>query len=171
MITFESRVFVEHVTGRELTDFLLDCTDDAYNRWWPGVHLRMHVVRPGRPDHVGDLIFIDEFVGRRHLKATAEVVEAVPGTRIVWQVCRGVRLPIRLFLDLEDDTGGVALRHRIDAGFSGPGRLCDPLFSIYFGAGFATAMDTHVGTEFNLLRDQLRAAGPDHGPDSPTTAL
>lgn len=160
MLKFESRVFVGDVTGRELTEFLLDCTDDDYNRWWPGVHLRMHVVRPGRPDHVGDLILMDEFIGRRRLTMTAEVVEVVPGKRIVWQVRRGVRLPIRLFLDLEDDGSGVAIRHCIRAGFPGVGRLLDPLFRIFFRAEFATAMDAHVGTEFQLLRERLHGDSP-----------
>jgi hypothetical protein len=33
MLTIESRFFVGGVRGKEITDFLLDCTDDRYRQW------------------------------------------------------------------------------------------------------------------------------------------
>ena len=47
MLTLRSDVLVPGVTGRQITDFLLAPTDDRYRRWWPGTHLRFHVVRAG----------------------------------------------------------------------------------------------------------------------------
>ena len=44
MVTIESQFFVARIGGREITDFLLDCTDDRYRQWWPGTHLALHAV-------------------------------------------------------------------------------------------------------------------------------
>jgi hypothetical protein len=33
MLTIQSRVFVASIRGREVTDFLLDYTDDRYQQW------------------------------------------------------------------------------------------------------------------------------------------
>jgi hypothetical protein len=109
---------------------------------------------------------MDEFVGHRRVRMTGEVVRAVPGRRIVWQLRAGVRLPVRLSLDLDTGAGGVDLRHTITAGWTGPGRLLDPVFRCYLTRGFAAAMDAHVHTEFPRLRDLLADTGSAH----PTTA-
>lgn len=110
---------------------------------------------------------MDEYVGRRRVRMTGVVVEAVPGSKIIWQLKQEVRLPVRLLLELTDRDGGVAVRHTIRAGLSGVGRLLDPLLRRYFSPEFAAAMDQHVQTEFPLLRDRL--AGPRPDPDRPTT--
>jgi len=60
MLTIESRFFVAGVGGREITDFLLDCTDDRYRQWWPGTHLELHALSRGR-GHVGDIVLMDEY--------------------------------------------------------------------------------------------------------------
>jgi hypothetical protein len=62
-LTLRPDVVVPGVTGRQISDFLLAPTDDRYRRWWPGTHLRFHVVRAGRRDHRGDVVLMDEFVG------------------------------------------------------------------------------------------------------------
>ena len=96
MLTLRSDVLVPGVTARQITDFLLTPTDGRYRRWWPGTHLRFHVVRAGRPDHRGDVVLMDEFVGSRHLRMSAVVMSTVPGRRIVWRMGRRIPLPIRL---------------------------------------------------------------------------
>jgi hypothetical protein len=48
MLTIESRFFVTMISGKEITDFLLECTDDRYQQWWPGTHLALHVMARGR---------------------------------------------------------------------------------------------------------------------------
>jgi hypothetical protein len=154
VLTIESRFFVARVSGWEVTDFLLDCTDARYQQWWPGTHLELHTVTRGR-DHLGDVVLVDEYVGKRRVRMLAVVVEVVPGQRIVWQLKKGVRLPVRLTLERADRDGGVDLRHTITAGFRGVGRVLDPLFRRYFSAEFAAAMDEHARIEFPLLRDHL----------------
>jgi len=45
MITLVTKLRVEGLRGREVTDFMLRASDEAYQRWWPGAHLRFHTVR------------------------------------------------------------------------------------------------------------------------------
>ncbi|CQD24363.1 Polyketide cyclase / dehydrase and lipid transport [Mycobacterium lentiflavum] len=157
MFTIESRIHVDGISGQEIYDFLLDCTDERYQAWWPGTHLRLHSVARGE-DHVGDVMFMDEYVGRRRVRNTIVVVEAVRGHRIVWQFGRRFRLPVRLTLELTDQDGGVDLRHVISVGYRGIGRVFDPLLRLYFDREFAAAMDEHVRTEFPLIRDRIPRA-------------
>jgi hypothetical protein len=155
MLTIESTTFVPGISGRGITDFLLNCSDERYRRWWPGTHLQFHTLAPGDADHVGDVVFMDEYIGRRRVRLTGVVVQAVPGKRLVWQLKRGIRLPVRLILELADRDGGVDLSHTVRAGLPGIGRVLDPMLRLYFSPGFAAALDDHVKTEFPLLADRL----------------
>jgi hypothetical protein len=152
---------VDGLTARETTDFLLNPSDERYQAWWPDTHHVFHVVkRATREDHVGDVVLMDEHVGSRRIRMDMEVVEAVPGEKIVWLMGRWrIHLPIRLTLVLQNQEHGVLLRHVITAGWSGRGRVIDPLWRLYFSESFAAAMDQHARTEFRLLRDLLRRAG------------
>ena len=155
MITIESKLFVKDLSGEEIFDFLLNATDESYRRWWPGTHLHLHALER-HEDHVGDLFYMDEYVGERRLRMKCVVVEAERGTRLVWRFkSLGVLLPARLILETENRGGGVAIRHTIRTGFDGPGRILDPLFRLYFSERFAAAMDEHARTEFPMLRDVL----------------
>jgi hypothetical protein len=64
----------------ELTDVLLDCTDDRYKQWWPGTHLELNALSHGR-GHVGDIALMDEYVGRHRVRMHAAVVHVVPVRR------------------------------------------------------------------------------------------
>ena len=163
MLTLRTSVAVEGLTGSEIFDFLVDPNDRAYQAWWPGVHL--HLRRLECSDgHVGDVLYMDEYVGKRRLRLTVIVLEAVPGRRLVWQFKRVFKLPARLSLEFADREGGVEITHTIEAGFRGAGSLLDPLLRLYFTKEFARALDDHVKTEFPLLRDHSAdmraAAGP-----------
>jgi uncharacterized protein YndB with AHSA1/START domain len=161
MITIESEIFVEGVTGREIFDFLLDTTDESYRRWWPGAHLSLHVLER-HEDHVGDHFYMDEYIGKRRVRMKGVVVEAERGRKIVWQFRWGrILLPARLIIEMADRDGGVTLRHTITAGLEGLGRVLNPLFRIYFSERFASAMDEHVRTEFPMLRDMLTGSPQD----------
>lgn len=157
MITLETEMTLDGLTGQEVTSFMLDPRDDHYQAWWPGTHQEFHVLRPGPSgSHVGDVVLMDEYVGSRHLRMAAEVVEAVPGRRVVWQVrWWRLRLPIRISLDLRDGPSGVLLTHTLRIGWTGPGRVLDPLLRLYVSSSFARDMDQHARTEFSLLRSRL----------------
>ena len=154
MLTIESRVMVPGLTGAEITDFLLQGNDAAYQAWWPGVHLQLHPLAAGRTDHFGETVFMDEFIGSRRVRMDALVAAIEPGRKLVWQMKKGVRLPVWLTLELAGSDDGVAIRHTITAGWRGVGRVFDPLFRLYFTPAFA-AMDRHAHTEFPRLRDLL----------------
>jgi uncharacterized protein YndB with AHSA1/START domain len=159
MLTLQTRLHVDGLSGHDVFAFLVDCTDARYQRWWPGVHLRYHTLRR-QPGLVGSLVFMDERIGRRRVRMQGVVVEAVPGTRLVWQLRPwSVPLPVWLALDLEDDPTGVTMTHTVRAGFSGAGARLDPLFRLYFTDRFAQDLDAHVREEFPRLRDTLPAKG------------
>lgn len=157
MITIQSKLNIDGISGVEIFNFLLNPTDHAYQNWWPGTHLEFHYLRRS-PNHVGDVVYMDEWVGKYRLKAAAIVVEVQPGSKIVWQIWKGVRLPVRLALELAEYTTGVAITHTIYIGFQGFGRIFDPVFRMYFSSGFARAMDEHARIEFPRLRDMLSFA-------------
>jgi hypothetical protein len=155
MIAIESAIFVDGISAGEIFGFLLGATDEGYRRWWPGTHLRLHALKR-HEGHIGDVFYMDEYVGKRRVRMKGVVLEAERASRIVWQLrWRRVPLPVRLTLELADRDGGVALRHTIGVGFGGPGRVLDPLFRTYFSPQFARDMDEHARTEFPMLRDLL----------------
>jgi uncharacterized protein YndB with AHSA1/START domain len=162
MLRLQTRLRVDGITGKEIFDFLANPNDQAYQQWWPGTHLQLHPLKR-TDDHVGDVIYMDEYIGERRVRMKGVVVEAVPEHRLVWQLRKVTKLPVRLSLDLTDDESGVAITHTIEAGFKGPGRLLDPLIRLYFSEKFAAALDEHVKTEFPLLRDRLPKITPEVG--------
>lgn len=90
-------IFVAGVCGREITDFLLDCTDDRYRQWWPGTHLELHALSHRR-GHVGDIVLMDEYVGKHRVRMQAAVVRVVPAyflqlTVVRWVMSRCPALP------------------------------------------------------------------------------
>jgi hypothetical protein len=141
----------------DIYNFLINPTDREYQRWWSGTHLEFHTCKRGL-NNIGDIVYMDEFVGDRRVKMSGIVTEAEPGKKITWQLIRLVRLPVWLSLHLKDDNEGVLVTHTIRAGFSGIGRLFDVAFRLYFTAEFENAMDEHVKAEFPMLRDMLRSA-------------
>jgi len=156
MLTFQTQVHVAHITGADMMNFMLQCTDRDYRAWWPGTHLEFHTIKR-YPNNVGNLIYMDEFVGRRHLKMKAIVTELVPGRRIVWQLKRIIRLPAWLIIDFADDAEGVILTHTIRAGFKDAGHILDPILRIYLSDEFRQDMDEHAAIEFPKLGEMLRA--------------
>jgi len=162
MLTLQTEIRVDGVAGAEVFDFLASPDDESYRAWWPGIHLQLHAVERG-DDHVGDILYGDEYVGKRRLRGGVIVTEAIRGKRLVWQFKRGIRLPARLELEFSDYEGGVAITHTVRAGFRGVGRVLDPALKIFLSRTFANDLDEHVRTEFPLLRDLLRERGPAAG--------
>ena len=154
MLTLHTEIRVDGMTGAEAFDFLANPDDESYRAWWPGTHFQLHATELGQ-EHVGDVLYMDEFVGRRRLRGSAVVTEAVPGKRLVWRFKKGIMLPARLHLEFSDYEGGVAIAHTVRAGLHGVGRALDPLLKIYLSRRFASDLDDHVRTEFPLLRDML----------------
>lgn len=162
MLTLQTEIRVDGIAGAEVFDFLANPDDESYRAWWPGTHFQFHPVERG-DDHVGDVVYMDEYVGKRRLRGSAIVTEAVRGKRLVWQVKKGIKLPAWLHLEFADYDGGVSITHTVRAGFRGAGRVLDPLLKVFLSRRFASDLDDHVRTEFPLLRDLLRERGPAAG--------
>jgi hypothetical protein len=154
MITMKTKINVKGITGKAISDFLLNCTDEDYQRWWKGTHLSFHTIRR-YPNHLGDLVYMDEFVGTYRLKFKGEVIEIIPGRKLVWQMKKVVKLPGWLTLELEDSDDGVGIIHTIAVGFNGIGRIFDPILKAYFSNDFGREMDKHAQIEFHKLANIL----------------
>lgn len=163
MINLTTRIRVQDLSTRELLEFMLTCTDERYRRWWPGTHFRFHTVGADRAEE-GSRMYMDEYVGSRRLRFHA-LVTTVEADRIVWRFLVGpFRLPVWLDLRAQDDGGAAAITHTIRAGWSGVGRILDPLFRLYLTPGLERDLDHHVRTEFPMLRDMLRSGSPGAAP-------
>jgi uncharacterized protein YndB with AHSA1/START domain len=155
MFSLSTRVHVEGLSGREITDFLSTCDDEFFQCWWPGTHFHLHTIR-GTPGTIGSHVLLDEMVGDRRVRMTCELVSLVPGQELVWQLRWPLlRLPVKLTLSLQDDDTGVQIEQSVQAGFSGAGEILDPLFKLFFQESLARAKDEHVRMEFPKLRDFL----------------
>ena len=169
MISMQSTTEVAGLSGADLVDFMLHCTDREYQAWWPGTHLAFHTIER-RPGNVGNVVYMDEFVGKRRVRMTGVVTEVVPGKKLVWQFKKVLRLPAHLILEAADEENGVTITHTLQAGFRGIGRLLDPLLRIYFSEEFKKAMDEHARTEFPMLRKLLGRQLQPSFPNFPTLA-
>lgn len=150
MIALRTEVEVAGISGRSVSDFMLNCTDADYQNWWPGTHLAFHTTRRF-PNGLGNLVYFDEYVGRRRLKFEGVVVKSIPGKEIVWQMKKVVRWPAWLALEFEDSDEGVVIAHTIKAGFGGIGRLLDPLLRLFLTRSFEQDLKEHARIEFTKL--------------------
>lgn len=154
MILMRTEVEVSGISGRTVSDFMLNCTDEDYQSWWPGTHLAFHTVNRF-PNDLGNLVHIDEYVGSRRLKFEGVVVKTIPGKEIIWQVKKVLRLPAWLVLEFRDSSKGVVIAHTLKVGFGGIGRLLDPFLRLYLTSGFEKDLEKHAHIEFTKLAEVL----------------
>ena len=154
MIAIKTVIYVDGIQGNKISDFFLNCTDEDYRKWWDGIHLQFHTVKR-YPGNVGNVVYMDEFIGNRRVKMKGVVIRAVPGKEVAWQMKKIITLPVRVFLELEDREKGVRISHTIKAGFDGIGKILDPFIKMFFTREFEKAMDEHARVEFPKLRDML----------------
>ncbi len=151
MLVFRTEVMSEGIVGAEITDFMLTCTDEKYQAWWKGTHFSFHTIKRF-PGDVGNLVYMDELVGRYRVKMKGVVAEVIPGEKIVWQLIKGIRLPLWVSIDLKDSDTGVYVTHTLQIGFQGVGRVFDPLLRLYFSQRFEKDMAEHARSEFLKLK-------------------
>lgn len=155
MVVLETRVPVEGITGRQVSDFFINCTDSDYQRWWEGTHLEFHTISR-TTDGIGSLVYFDEHVGKHRLKFRGRITDYAAGKRIEYRMVKGLPLPAWLALEFEDRPGGVDILHTVRAGYQGPGRVFDPLIRLYLSDDFEKALDEHARDEFSRLGHLLR---------------
>lgn len=154
MISIQSQVYIPNASPDEIYTFMLECSNDDYQTWWPGTHLAWQTIER-HPGGIGNRVYFDEFVGTYRLKFHGVVTRAVAGKLIEWQMVKWVRLPAWLTLELETHMDGMRLTHTIRAGFNGAGRIFDSLLWMYFTDRFRAALDEHAQLEFPMLGQLL----------------
>lgn len=154
MIELRTEVQLTGVSGRNLSDFLLRCTDSEYQNWWPGTHIAWHTKRQF-PGNIGNVVYFDEYVGKRRLRLDAVVVKCIPGKEVIWQMKKFVRLPAWLAIEFEDNDRGTLLTHTIKAGHHGIRGVLDGLLKLFFNKRFEKDMDEHARFEFRKLAEIL----------------
>jgi hypothetical protein len=157
MITHTVELVVPNAKAEQFYDFMISPTDEAYSEWWQGEHLQFHIVKHGDENHLGDVVFMDEFIGKnRRLTFYAVVVTAERPNKIMWQMKKaGVKLPAFVELTLHGSDEGIKLKHELRLGFSGVGKLLDPFIRLYFNKSFRDALEEHCKIEWFKLADYL----------------
>jgi len=157
MITHTVELTIPNVHAQQFYDFMINPTDKHYSEWWPSEHLQFHIVKHGDNNHLGDVVFMDEYLGKNHrLVFQAVVITAQRPNKITWQMKKfGLRLPAVVSLELHDSPNGIKLRHELRIGFSGVGKLLNPLIRLYFNKSFQTALDEHCKIEWFKLAEYL----------------
>jgi hypothetical protein len=155
VVVLQTRVFVEGITGKQVTDFFVNCTDSDYQRWWEGTHLEFHTVSR-TTDVIGSLVYFDEYVGKHRLKFKGRITDCATGKHLEYRLAKGLLLPAWLVLEFQDRPDGVDIIHTIKAGYQGIGKMLDPLIRLYLSSEFEEALNKHADTEFSRLGGLLR---------------
>jgi len=157
MIKHTVELIVPNAHAEQFYDFMINPTDVRYSAWWPDEHLRFHIVKQSGDNHLGDLVFMDEYLGKNHrLTFNAIVMAAERPNKITWQMKKvGLRLPAFVTLELHDSTEGVKLKHDLQIGYKNIGRLLDPFIRLYFNKSFQTALTEHCNVEWHKLAEYL----------------
>jgi hypothetical protein len=157
MIYHTVELTVPNATAEMFYDFMINPSDESYSEWWQGEHLQFHIVNHGDVNHLGDIVFMDEFLGENHrLTFNATVIKAMCPNVIEWQMSKGkLRLPAYVELGIYDGNDGVKLKHELRIGYTGIGRLLDPFIKLYFNKSFQDALTEHCNIEWFKLAKLL----------------
>jgi len=153
MIRHTVELTVPNATAEQFYNFMINPCDEHYREWWQGEHLQFHIVKHGEENHLGDVVFMDEFLGKnRRLTFYAVVITANHPNKIEWQMKKaGLRLPAIVELELHDTDEGIRLKHELRIGYSGIGKLLDPFIRLYFNKSFQKALEEHCKIEWFKL--------------------
>ena len=159
MIRHTVEMIVPHAMAKDFYDFMINPCDQRYSEWWPGEHLQFHIVKHGDENHLGDVVFVDEYFGKnRRLTFYGIVITANHPNKIEWQMMKAnLRLPAVLELELIDSNEGVRLKHELRIGYLGIGKLLDPFIKLYFNKSFRNAIEEHCKIEWLKLAEYLNA--------------
>jgi hypothetical protein len=154
MILLETNVKVKGINAKDIYDFMLNCTDEDYQKWWKDTHLQFHTIKR-YPGNLGNLVYVDEFVGKYRLKGHAVVKKLVPYTEMVWQIKMKIMIPAWFIMKFEELSDGVKITHIVSAGFNGVGRIFDPVIRLYLNEDFDRELIKHANEEFPKLAEMF----------------
>ena len=157
MIKHTVELIVPNARAEQFYDFMISPCDQRYSQWWPGEHLRFHIVKNGDENHLGDTVFMDEYLGKnRRLTFFAVVRLASRPNKIRWQMKKaGMLLPAVVELEFNDCDEGIMLKHELRLGCSGAGKLLDPFIRLYLNKKFQTDLEEHCKVEWFKLANYL----------------
>jgi hypothetical protein len=155
MIRHIVNLTIPGATAEQFYDFMINPCDKRYSEWWQGEHLQFHIVKCGEKNHLGDVVFMDEYIGKnRRLSFFAVVITANRPNKIEWQMKKmGLRLPAFVVLELCDSPEGIKLKHELRIGYSGIGKFLDPFIRLYFNKSFQSALEKHCKIEWPRLAE------------------
>jgi len=151
------KLIVPDAKAADFYGFMINPKSERYREWWPGEHLEFYIVKPGDENHLGDVVFMDEYlVGKRRLTFHAQVRKAKQPNQIIWQMKKvGLRLPAYVNLVLKDSPRGLLIKHELRIGYRGLGRIIDPLIALYFNKSFQADLRKHCLLEWPKLAGYL----------------
>jgi hypothetical protein len=157
MIEHVVELFVPNAKAEPFYEFMIAPCDQRYSAWWPDAHLRFHIKKSGKENHLGDTVFMDEYLDANHrLTFFAVVVTANRPNQIKWQMKKaGIRLPAFVTLSLIESEEGIWLKHELRMGYAGAGKWFDPLIRMYFNQSFEKALEAHCSAEWFRLAEYL----------------
>ena len=157
MIKHIVKLKIPNARAEQFYNFMINPSDEKYSAWWPNEHLQFHIVKHGDKNHIGDLVFMDEFLGEnRRLTFHAIVTRADYPNKIEWQMRKiGICLPAFVTLELENDDEAVRLKHELRIGYLGIGKILDPFIKLYFNKSFQKSLEEHCRTEWFKLAEYL----------------
>jgi len=157
MIRHTVELTVPNATAKQFYDFMINPCDQRYIEWWQGEHLQFHIIKHGNSNHLGDIVFMDEYLGsNRRLTFNAVVITANHPNKIEWQIMKAkFKIPAVVELELVDSDEGVRLKHELRIGYTGIGNLIDPFIKLYFNKSFQNALDEHCKIEWFKMAEYL----------------
>ena len=157
MITHAMKSKLPSAAAAQFYDFMVSPPQETYARWLPDEHHKFHVVKRGAKTPIGDLVFFDQHIGKKHrLKFYAKIRTADKPRYILFQMCKfGIDLPGYLELDFFDTADGLILTETIRIGFNDFGKFIDPVIKLFFNKSFFREMNGHHKREWANLAEIL----------------
>ncbi len=159
MITHVMESKLPDASAAEFFAFMINPPQEIYALWLPEEHHEFHVVRRGKTTPLGDLIFFDQHIGKKHRLTFYAVIRAAKNpAHVLFQMRRfGMNLPGYLDLKFRDTADGLRLTETIRIGFGGFGKIFDPLMMrLFFSKSFFEEMNGHHKREWANLAEILR---------------
>ena len=154
MFVLHTNVYIKKLKSKSICKFLINCTDDLYQKWWPGTHFVFHTLK-SYSNIIGNIVIFDEYIGKSRIKTKAKIIKYIPEKEIIWQMIKLIKLPIFVRIKLSDTNNGVKIKHSIYAGFKGISSIFDFIFRLFLSKKFVKELDNHVKYEFNKLKDVI----------------
>lgn len=139
-------------------DFMVNPSPEVYKRWLPEEHYKFYIVERSDNSPIGDLIYFDQHIGKKHRQRFYAIVRAADKPEhILFQMRKlGFNIPGYLQLDFCDTSGGLALTETIRIGFNGFGKILDPFIRLVFSKSFFSELNEHHKREWTCLADLLK---------------